>query len=151
MRSLSKRFKRLTRDHPSASRQVPSTAAVEHPQGLEVVCEDPEASLDIVAVHGLNGHREKTWTAANGVHWLRDLLPKDLPGIRVLTWGYDANTHASDRVSCHYLYDHSLELVADLTRKRTLTQSIERPIIFVAYSRGDLVVKSALIHSDAAR
>lgn len=76
----------------------------------------------IVAIHGLNGHREKTWTADNGVHWLRDLLPKDLPTVRILTWGYDANTHASDRVSCQYLYDHALDLVADLTRKRTLTE-----------------------------
>ncbi|KAI3318521.1 hypothetical protein HD806DRAFT_540135 [Xylariaceae sp. AK1471] len=151
MPSLTKPFRRLVRGSSNASTQVPPTAAVEHPHGLEVVYEGPEASLDIVAVHGLNGHREKTWTAANGVHWLRDLLPKDLPGIRVLTWGYDANTHSQNRVSCQSLYDHAPALVSDLTRKRTLTQSFERPIIFVAHSLGGIVVKSALIHSDAAR
>ncbi|KAJ2997857.1 hypothetical protein NUW58_g514 [Xylaria curta] len=151
MPSMTKWLKRLHRDGSDSSAQVPSTAADEHPQGLEVVYEGPGASLDIVAVHGLNGHREKTWTAANGVHWLRDLLPKDLPGVRVLTWGYDVNTHSSGRVSCQYLYDHALELVSDLTRKRKLTESVERPIIFVAHSLGGLVVKSALIHSDAAR
>lgn len=75
----------------------------------------------IVALHGLNGHREKTWTAENGVHWLRDLLPEDLPQARILCWGYDANTHATDRVSWQYLYDHAITLVSDLCRKRKLT------------------------------
>jgi hypothetical protein len=74
----------------------------------------------IVAVHGLNGHRDKTWTAANGVHWLRDLLPTDLPHARIFCWGYDANTHG-DRVSCQYLYDHARSLVADLCLERRLT------------------------------
>ncbi|UNI16388.1 hypothetical protein JDV02_002823 [Purpureocillium takamizusanense] len=32
-----------------------------------------------------------------------------------------------------------------------MTNSIDRPIIFVAHSLGGLVLKSALIHSDAAR
>ncbi|KAI6080112.1 P-loop containing nucleoside triphosphate hydrolase protein, partial [Hypoxylon rubiginosum] len=151
MPSLTRLFKRSSRHASSSVSQSSSTAATEWPQGLDVVYDGPEASLDIVAIHGLNGHREKTWTADNGVHWLRDLLPDDLPNVRILTWGYDANTHASDRVSCQYLYDHALDLVADLTRKRTLTNSTERPIIFVAHSLGGIVVKSALIHSDAAR
>ncbi|KAK4044690.1 kinesin light chain [Parachaetomium inaequale] len=124
---------------------------VEHPQGLEVVSEGHDPIVDIVALHGLNGHREKTWMAENGVHWLRDLLPEDLPQARILCWGYDANTHASDRVSWQYLYDHARTLVSDLCRKRKLTNSIDRPIIFVAHSLGGLVLKSALIHSDAAR
>jgi hypothetical protein len=75
----------------------------------------------IVALHGLNGHREKTWIAENGVHWLRDLLPEDLPQARILCWGYDANTHAADRVSSQYLYNHARTLVSDLCRKRKLT------------------------------
>src|SRR5277367_1778039 len=74
----------------------------------------------IVAIHGLNGHRDKTWTAVNGVHWLRDLLPSDLPHARILCWGYDANTHG-ERVSCQYLYDHARSLVADLCLDRRLT------------------------------
>lgn len=72
-------------------------------------------------MHGLNGHREKTWTASNGVHWLRDLLPHDVPQARIFSWGYDANTHAGSRVSCKYLYDYALALVSDLCRKRKLT------------------------------
>jgi hypothetical protein len=37
--------------------------------------------------YSVNGHREKTWTAENGVHWLRDLLPEDLPQARILCGG----------------------------------------------------------------
>jgi hypothetical protein len=37
------------------------------------------SEFSVVAVHGLNGHSEKTWTADNGVNWLRDLLPEDFP------------------------------------------------------------------------
>ena len=79
-----------------------------------------------MAVHGLNGHREKTWTAGNGVHWLRDLLPHDLPGARILSWGYDANTHSGSRVSCQYLYDHAQALVSKLCLERELTEVRDR-------------------------
>ncbi|KAK3897211.1 hypothetical protein C8A05DRAFT_19979, partial [Staphylotrichum tortipilum] len=75
----------------------------------------------IVAVHGLNGHRDKTWTASNGVHWLRDLLLHDIPHARIFCWGYDANTHSSSRASCQYLYDHARALISDLCRKRKLS------------------------------
>ncbi|KAK1768311.1 hypothetical protein QBC33DRAFT_370839 [Phialemonium atrogriseum] len=121
------------------------------PQGLKVVAEGDDPIVDIVAVHGLNGHRDQAWTASNDVHWLRDLLPHDIPHARVFCWGYDANTHAGSRVSCQYLFSHAQTLVSDLCRKRKLTNSTERPIIFVAHSLGGIVVKSALIHSDAAR
>ncbi|MCJ1426602.1 hypothetical protein MMC29_004505 [Sticta canariensis] len=62
------------------------------PYGLKVLAEGTDAILDIVAVHGLNGHREKSWTV-NDVNWLRNFLPSDIPNARILTWGYDANTH----------------------------------------------------------
>jgi hypothetical protein len=75
----------------------------------------------IVAIHGLNGHREKTWTTSSGVNWLRDLLPRDLPNARLLSWGYDANTQNSSRVSSQYLYDHGRGLVSDLCLYRELT------------------------------
>ncbi|KAH7134376.1 hypothetical protein EDB81DRAFT_657879, partial [Dactylonectria macrodidyma] len=90
--------------------------------------------LSIVAVHGLNGHREKTWTAKAGtniVNWLRDLSPADIPNARVIVWGYDAHTHSKSRLSCQYLYDHARALVSDLCLLRARTD--------------------ALIHSDASR
>lgn len=41
--------------------------------------------------------------------------------------------------------------MSDLCLKRQLTNTETRPIIFVAHSLGGIIVKSALIHSDAAR
>ncbi len=75
----------------------------------------------IVAVHGLNGHREKTWTA-NNVNWLRDFLPPDIPNARIFSWGYNANTHSTSTISAPYLYDHAKTLVSDLCLKRRLTK-----------------------------
>ncbi|CAG9955489.1 unnamed protein product [Clonostachys rosea f. rosea IK726] len=136
-------------DPASVPEPYPTTANT--PQGLEVVFEGDNPVVDIIAVHGLNGHREKTWTAANEINWLRDLLPHDLPHSRIIYWGYDANTHNRSRVSCQYLYGHAQTLVSDLCRKRRLTDSVKRPIIFVAHSLGGIIVKSALIHSDSSR
>ncbi|CRK14677.1 hypothetical protein BN1708_011202 [Verticillium longisporum] len=132
-------------------RTLSRTQAMDHPQGLDGVYEGDNPIVDIVALHGLNGHREKTWTAENGVHWLRDLLPKDLPQARILCYGYDANTHSTRRVSWNNIYDHATNLVSDLYRKRKITNSINRPIIFIAHSLGGIVLKSALIHSNGAQ
>jgi hypothetical protein len=53
--------------------------------------EDGETnSLDIVAVHGITGDAYDTWTHDNGIFWLRDLILKDLPGVRVFSYGYPA-------------------------------------------------------------
>jgi len=81
----------------------------------------------IVAIHGLNGHREKTWTVG-GVNWLRDLLPSDIPNARILSWGYDANTHGTSPISAQYLYDHARTLVSDLCLKRRLTKVLESSV-----------------------
>ncbi len=74
----------------------------------------------IVAIHGLNGHREDTWTV-NGVNWLRDLLPSNIPNARIYSWGYDANTHSTSQISSEYLYDHAKTLISDLCLERRMT------------------------------
>ncbi|KAK0709354.1 hypothetical protein B0T26DRAFT_623891, partial [Lasiosphaeria miniovina] len=47
--------------------------------------------VDIIDIHGLNGHPFNTWTHENGTLWLRDLLPGHLPGCRVYTYGYPSD------------------------------------------------------------
>ncbi|KAF8233511.1 hypothetical protein L208DRAFT_1266288, partial [Tricholoma matsutake] len=85
----------------------------------------------IVLVHGLRGHRTKTWTKDN-VCWPRDLLSKEetLSHIRVLTFGYDANVI-------------SLTTPASLNMDQFKVESFyqKRPLIFVAHSLGGLIVK----------
>ena len=96
-------------------------------------------------MHGLNGQRERTWTAeSNNVLWLRDLLPQKIKNARILTWGYDARTHTkshTDFLSTKKLYDHGRELVYDLWSERRETETSQRPIIFIAHSLGGIIVK----------
>jgi len=132
---------------------IPETQnLVDHePYGLLELAKGDNPVVDIVAVHGLNGHRERTWTADNGVNWLQALLPEKIRNARIFSWGYDANTHSNSPISVQYLYDHATQLVSDLALERQLSETEQRPIIFIAHSLGGIVVKSALIHSELAR
>ncbi|KAF8526579.1 hypothetical protein BU17DRAFT_40487, partial [Hysterangium stoloniferum] len=103
----------------------------------------------IVAIHGLDGHREASFTAPNGVLWLRDLLPEALPTARILTYGYDARTHGENR-SSQTLYHLSTDFVGKLSSFRVHTKSDERPLIFIAHSFGGIMLKKALIHAHTA-
>jgi len=77
----------------------------------------------IVAVHGLNGHREKSWTDdKSGVLWLRDLLPHQVPNARVLTFGYDADTLKLSGASQLSLNDHVAFFIEELLRFRSDSQ-----------------------------
>ncbi|KAF8526907.1 hypothetical protein BU17DRAFT_40060, partial [Hysterangium stoloniferum] len=96
----------------------------------------------IVAIHGLNGDREESWTADNGSLWLRDFLPQAMATARILTYGYDAYVHGRDQLSEQTLNGHARDFVAKLVLYRR-----DRPIIFVAHNLGGIVLKSALIHS----
>ncbi|PYI08746.1 hypothetical protein BO78DRAFT_440283 [Aspergillus sclerotiicarbonarius CBS 121057] len=49
------------------------------------------AEIDIVAIHGLDGHAFNSWQAEKSpVMWLRDLLPEAIPKARIITYGYPA-------------------------------------------------------------
>ena len=63
-------------------------------------------ACSLVAVHGLNGHAFGTWThKQNNIMWLRDILPHNLPNIRIMTYGYNA---------CYFNFtgDHNLRSIA---------------------------------------
>lgn len=112
---------------------------------LELACPD-DALVDIVAIHGLDGHRERSWTHEKDesqILWLRDLLPSDVPNARILVYGYDANTHDSTCVSTQTIYRHSETFAKALVRIRHAAP--RRPLIFVAHSLGGIVLKRALI------
>ncbi|KAF8541127.1 hypothetical protein BDD12DRAFT_633288, partial [Trichophaea hybrida] len=47
--------------------------------------------MDVVAVTGLGGHAFGSWKTKNGdFMWLRDALPEDVDGLRVLAYGFNS-------------------------------------------------------------
>ena len=59
----------------------------------EVTKNNVQFPVDVVAVHGFNGHPYRSWTANTEEGqkvWLRDFLPKALPGARIFSFGYDS-------------------------------------------------------------
>ncbi|KAL2127011.1 hypothetical protein VTI74DRAFT_11480 [Chaetomium olivicolor] len=96
------------------------THEADEPWGLKVWVPGNDPSLDIVAIRGLNGHRENTW-ALNGRVWLRDFLPEHIPNVRIMTWGYDARTHNRTEISRQLLYDHAINLIQELILVRRPT------------------------------
>ena len=113
------------------------------------------ANVDIVFVHGLNGHPRDTWTSdKEKVFWPLHLLPPMLgeEEARILVYGYDADTTSfTDGVSKDSIHNHSEHLVAQLCANRRIHRAFDRPIIFIAHSLGGLVVKRALIYSSEIR
>ncbi|KAG8813448.1 hypothetical protein FRC19_002411 [Serendipita sp. 401] len=108
--------------------------------------QDP--TIDIIAIHGLDGHREQSWTAENEKLWLKDFLPNDLPNARILSYGYDADTRSFIQTSSKTISHHAEDFVERLSQLRRMHP--RRPIIFLAHSLGGIILKRALVlcHSD---
>ena len=66
-------------------------------------------------VHGLNGGRISTW-AQDDTCWPRDLLYEKVPGLRAMTYGYNAKVLFSS--STARIRDYALKLLTDLRDKR---------------------------------
>ncbi|EFX04695.1 and nb-arc domain containing protein [Grosmannia clavigera kw1407] len=113
----------------------------------------PDARVDIVLVHGLNGNPQKTWTAKNGVFWPADLLTeslKDRPA-NILVYGYNADVYSHGHkgsASDNFIYQHAQTLVTHLTAYRARHSTTRNPIIWIAHSLGGILVKRALLYSN---
>lgn len=128
--------------------------AAKHVYGIQELYRpaNEEAEVDIVAVHGLNGHATDTWTSKpQNICWLSNsaYLPRYVPRARVLVWGYNAsisswkgNTPSSDRI-----LQHAQTLVSHLESDRSLEDASQRPIIFICHSLGGIIVKRALAYA----
>ena len=112
------------------------------------------AHVDIIFVHGLNGHPHHTWTSEKSkIFWLAQLLPAKVEEekTRILAYGYDADVASfTDGASKDKIHNHAEHLVAELSANRQ-RKAAQRPIILVAHSLGGLVVKRALIYSSEIR
>ena len=53
-------------------------------------------SRSFVAMTGLGAHAFRSFKSTENAHmWIRDSLPFDLPGARILTYGYDSHLQKS--------------------------------------------------------
>ncbi|KAI1435845.1 hypothetical protein GGR50DRAFT_693752 [Xylaria sp. CBS 124048] len=116
----------------------------------------PEAKVDIILVHGLNGEPEKTWTSKNGVFWPADLLPTSLREARanILVYGYNADVYSKkhgSQPSDNFIYMHAQTLITSLTHYRKDEMTSYNPIIWVCHSLGGILVKRALLYSNDLR
>lgn len=84
--------------------------------------DDP--TIDIVFVHGLNGHPHDSWTSkTTDCFWPTDLLPDVLASLcpRILTYGYNANVTAfTDGASRDSVVSHAETLASSLAANRNV-------------------------------
>ncbi|KAK6819428.1 hypothetical protein PG987_015911 [Apiospora arundinis] len=115
--------------------------------GLHVIEDkDPEAAeaIDIVAIHGLNGHWDTTWTdEATKKNWLRDFLPLRFPKARVMSFSYNSVVQFSKAVAD--IADFADQLLTGLDSVRTTIAGQGRPLFFICHSLGGIVFKQASV------
>ncbi|KAL2059175.1 hypothetical protein ABVK25_000467 [Lepraria finkii] len=112
---------------------------------FELSAGNESKTVDVVAVHGLQGDAFKTWEHENRSLWLRDFLAKDLPFARVMPFGYDSTVAGSKSVAqCEA---KALELLTRLGAERIRSDpaaSNVMPIVFICHSLGGILVKKAI-------
>ncbi|KAH6624183.1 hypothetical protein B0J18DRAFT_465424 [Chaetomium sp. MPI-SDFR-AT-0129] len=101
-------------------------------------------TVDLVLVHGVDGDPAKTWTwqkkDSPPVFWPADLLPKERPTTRVLSFGFNAAMYHSNTTST--IRDRARNLLGLISARRA--GSGTRPLILVGHCLGGLVIKQAL-------
>ncbi|RDA93462.1 hypothetical protein CP533_2629 [Ophiocordyceps camponoti-saundersi (nom. inval.)] len=105
--------------------------------------QDENLSADCIAISGLAGHAFGSW-APRGEDktfmWIRDQVPKELPGVRAILYGYEAGLLNSK--SFQGIEDLAMCLIAQM-KANGLDES-SKPLIFLAHSLGGIVLKSAV-------
>lgn len=125
-----------------------SSAPISFPDGVKILHDCPDASVDICFIHGLTGNRDSTWTAhGQSAPWPETLLPPEIGKARILTYGYDAYIVRRSVASSNRLIDHATNFLNDLTTDRTRYNASSRALIFIAHSLGGLVCKKAILLS----
>lgn len=86
-----------------------------------------------------SGKQQRPTVADQVVFWPGDLLPKECPDARILTWGDDTivTKYLTGAVNKSNVFAQGKNLLYALGRERPL----DRPLIFVAHSLGGIIVK----------
>lgn len=101
--------------------------------------DEKDSKLDIIFIHGLNGHPETTWGRKKDQFWL-EWLSKDFNEVSVWTVGYDATPSAWIKDTMP-MEDRAMNILNNLAHTPPIGQ---RPIIFIVHSMGGLLLKYML-------
>ncbi|KAH6843325.1 Alpha/Beta hydrolase protein [Chaetomium sp. MPI-CAGE-AT-0009] len=103
-----------------------------------------EFGVDIVFIHGLNGHAKNTWCHSNGFFWpfeLREVLKQS----RVMMFGYNCGIQSDFASNFIRIKGIAALLNGALVNVRANELQLHRPLVFVCHSMGGLVAKAALV------
>ncbi|KAK3390389.1 ankyrin repeat protein [Podospora didyma] len=118
--------------------------------GLYTIVNIPEGvveCVDIIAIHGLNGHYLGTWTdEETGVNWIKDILPSTVPAARIMSFSYNSMLQFSKSTSDFFTFGQ--QLLESLMAERDSDDHAHRPIIFICHSLGGIVFKQAFLQAD---
>lgn len=123
-----------------------------------------EKAVDCVAVCGLGGHAFGSFKEKGTSYmWLRDSLPKDLPNLRILLYGYESRLDESDsnqnitviadsfvghlsQLRSHPKVCPRLIISRDRCDMLIWCKPIATPLVIIAHSLGGLVVKQVMFY-----
>ncbi|EXK99848.1 hypothetical protein FOQG_00236 [Fusarium oxysporum f. sp. raphani 54005] len=98
-----------------------------------------QASADIIALHGLGGDWNRTWSSF-GYCWLKHTLVPKFPSCRILSLNYP------DMLSTLSAHPPNINgLIQDILRDRRQENLSKSPIIFLGHSFGGTVLKQVYV------
>ncbi|ETS74270.1 hypothetical protein PFICI_14136 [Pestalotiopsis fici W106-1] len=116
-----------------------------HFRGLTPLSDPKVHDADCIAISGLSSHPFGSWQpkgASKTFMWIRDALPKSLPSIRPIIYGYDTTLVNSN--SFQSILDLALNLLS-LLKANGWNSPTSKPLVFLAHSLGGIVLKQALV------
>ncbi|EXK78230.1 hypothetical protein FOQG_17083 [Fusarium oxysporum f. sp. raphani 54005] len=146
----------LSRRRRGPSRVTSAPPPAEYP--IQILHDDSNATVDIVAVHGLAANPDYAWVwqpknnppghpgyPAKHFNWLKELLPIELSSVqlscRVMTFNYDSKWFMN--APQQRLSNISDTLLVSLRNKRD--RATGRPLIFIGHSFGGNLIEQAIV------
>ncbi|EXA31563.1 hypothetical protein FOVG_17184 [Fusarium oxysporum f. sp. pisi HDV247] len=146
----------LSRRRRGPSRLTNAPPPAEYP--IQILHDDSNATVDIVAVHGLAANPDYAWVwqpknnppghpgyPAKHFNWLRELLPNELSSAqlscRVMTFNYDSKWFMN--APQQRLSNISDTLLVSLRNERH--KATGRPLIFIGHSFGGNLIEQTIV------
>ncbi|KAI0441679.1 hypothetical protein F4803DRAFT_551929 [Xylaria telfairii] len=147
--------------------QIGNNGVVVREKGFTILADPDRATVDIILIHGLQGHPKNTWLylpprkkasffssksrkaqpqeiEPQETFWPLDILPRDFPVARIMTYGYDSHV-------THWFKGPAMKLDIDQYGESFLNameasrrSNPHRPLIFIVHSLGGLILKDTL-------